>query len=101
MMTTPAVSVPGGYDGRRPPGAAQAVLAGAALVMSARRRLGAALAWDSAGQDEAGQDEAGPDEAAGMALGGARAAVGPAVEVMMVDFSGRKLVAAWPERAGW
>ena len=96
MMTTPAVSVPGGYDGRRPPSAAQAVLVGAALVMSARRRLGAALTWDSAGQDEAG-----PDEAAGMALGGARAAIGPAVEVMMVDFSGRKLVAAWPERAGW
>jgi cobalt-precorrin-5B (C1)-methyltransferase len=28
-----------------------------------------------------------------------RAAVGPAVEVMMVDFSGRKLVAAWPGRS--
>jgi cobalt-precorrin-5B (C1)-methyltransferase len=63
------------------------------------------------GADQTGDAEVtdGGDEgagAAGVGAGGAgagerRAAAGPAVEVMMVDFSGRKLVAAWPGRAGW
>jgi len=109
LMTAPAVTVIGCDGGSPPPGAAAAALAGAALVVSARQRQGAVLAWDSTGQDGAGLDWAGPDAAgpdragpggaAGMALGSARAAVGPAVEVMMVDFSGRKLVAAWPGRS--
>jgi len=118
-MTAPAVTVIGCDGGSPPPGAAAAALAGAALVVGARQRQGAVLAWDSTGQDGAGEygasqdgagldwagpdaagpDRAGPGGAAGMALGSARAAVGPAVEVMMVDFSGRKLVAAWPGRS--
>jgi cobalt-precorrin-5B (C1)-methyltransferase len=96
---------------------------GAAGVNEADGADGAARSGtaEASGADQAGDAEVtdGGDEGAGVAgmeagagagvagagAGGAgagerrRAAVLPEVEVMMVDFSGRKLVAAWPGRS--
>ena len=77
-MVTPAVTVIGCDGGPLPPGAV-AALAGAALVIGARRHLDAVLACDgagkdSAGQDGTGQDRTGQDGAAGMVPGSARVA---------------------------
>jgi precorrin-6Y C5,15-methyltransferase (decarboxylating) len=75
-MTAPAVTVIGCDGGPLPP-AAVAALAGAVLVIGARRHLDAVLACDragkdGAGQDGTGQDRAGQDGAAGMMPGSAR-----------------------------
>jgi precorrin-6Y C5,15-methyltransferase (decarboxylating) len=75
-MTVPSVTVIGCDGGPLPP-AAVAALAGAALVIGARRHLDAVLACDGAGKDGAGQagtgqDRAGQDGAAGMMPGSAR-----------------------------
>ena len=86
-MTTPAVTVIGCDGGPLPPGAV-AALAGAVLVIGARRHLDAVLACDGAGkdgagkdgagqvtgQDRTGQDRTGQDGAAGMVPGSARVA---------------------------
>jgi len=78
LMTAPAVTVIGCDGGPLPP-AAVAALAGAVLVIGARRHLDAVLACDragkdGAGQDGTGQDRAGQDGAAGMMPGSARVA---------------------------
>ena len=89
-------------------GAAGAARSGTAGV-SAANQAGVAEVTD--GRDE-GAGVAGMEAGAGAGVAGAeaggagagerqQAAVLPAVEVMMVDFSGRKLVAAWPGRTGW
>ena len=75
-MTAPVVTVIGCDGGPLPP-AAVAALAGAVLVIGARRHLDAVLACDRAGKDGAGQagtgqDRAGQDGAAGMMPGSAR-----------------------------
>jgi precorrin-6Y C5,15-methyltransferase (decarboxylating) len=75
-MTAPVVTVIGCDGGPLPP-AAVAALAGAVLVIGARRYLDAVLACDGAGKDGAGQagtgqDRAGQDGAAGMMPGSAR-----------------------------
>ena len=75
-MTAPVVTVIGCDGGPLPP-AAVAALAGAVLVIGARRHLDAVLACDragkdGAGQDGTGQDRAGQDGAAGMMPGSAR-----------------------------
>jgi len=63
--------------------------------MTDGRDEGAGVAGMEAG---AGAGAAGVDAAGAGARERQRAAVLPAIEVMMVDFSGRKLVAAWPGR---
>jgi precorrin-6Y C5,15-methyltransferase (decarboxylating) len=77
-MTAPAVTVIGCDGGPLPPGAV-AALAGAVLVIGARRHLDPVLACDAAGKDGAGQDRTGQDGtgqdgAAGMVPGSARVA---------------------------
>jgi precorrin-6Y C5,15-methyltransferase (decarboxylating) len=87
-MVTPAVTVIGCDGGPLPPGAV-AALAGAVLVIGARRHLDAVLACGGAGKDGAGTDDAGQDRtgqdgtgqygtgqdgAAGMVPGSARVA---------------------------
>jgi precorrin-6B C5,15-methyltransferase / cobalt-precorrin-6B C5,C15-methyltransferase len=77
-MTAPAVTVIGCDGGPLPPDAV-AALAGAALIIGARRHLNAVLACDGAGQDGAGrdrtgQDGTGQDGTAGMVPGSARVA---------------------------
>jgi len=77
-MTAPVVTVIGCDGGPLPP-AAVAALAGAVLVIGARRHLDAVLACDragkdGAGQDGTGQDRTGQDGAAGMVPGSARVA---------------------------
>jgi precorrin-6Y C5,15-methyltransferase (decarboxylating) len=77
-MTGPLVTVIGCDGGPLRP-AAVAALAGAVLVIGARRHLDAVLACDGAGKDGAGQDRTGQDRtgqdgAAGMVPGSARVA---------------------------
>ena len=59
-MTAPAVTVIGCDGGPLPPDAV-AALAGAALIIGARRHLDAVLACDGAGKDGAGRDRTGQD----------------------------------------